>query len=352
MAPLAREIAARGRFDHQLLLTGQHPGLARHFGGLAENVVRELPYDPRGRTAARLRETLHALLCGHFRRETIDLVLVQGDTASALAGALAAHDCGIPLGHVEAGLRSHDLKQPWPEEGNRVVIDALATLLFAPTEAAAENLQRDWRVKGRIFVTGNTGIDALLQARRGAAPDPAAPRKTIFATCHRKENMGEPLRNVCSALRRLVEALPVEVVFPLHPNRHVRAEVEGLIGKMAHIHLVEPMEHQDSVALIERCWLVLSDSGGLQEEGPALGKPVLVLRNVTERAEAIGTSNIELVGTRTDRIIAAVTALIADPKRYARMARPAFPFGDGRAAPRIIDEVEGWLKQRSAAVAA
>lgn len=351
MAPLAREIAARGRFEHQLVLTGQHPGLARHFGGLAENAVRELPYDPRGRTAARLRETLHALLCGHFRRETIDLVLVQGDTASALAGALAAHDCGIAVGHVEAGLRSHDLKQPWPEEGNRVVIDALATLLFAPTEAAAEHLRREWRVKGRIFVTGNTGIDALLHARRGARPAAATPRKIIFATCHRKENMGEPLRNVCSALRQLVETLPVDIVFPLHPNRHVRAEVEALIGQTPHIRLVEPMEHEESVALIERCWLILSDSGGLQEEGPALGKPVLVLRNVTERAEAVGTANIELVGTEPDRILAAVAALIADPERYAIMARPAFPFGDGRAAPRIVDAIETWLKQRTAAAA-
>jgi UDP-N-acetylglucosamine 2-epimerase (non-hydrolysing) len=353
MAPVVRAIAARSRFDQQLVLTGQHKGLMPFFAGIAPGAVRELRYDPRGRTAPKLRESLHKVLCGHFQREQADLVLVQGDTASAFAGALAARDCGLPVGHVEAGLRSHDLRQPWPEEGNRVAIDALSDLLFAPTEAAANNLVLDRRVKGAIHITGNTGIDALFHARDAAPAQAEAGerkgRKTILVTCHRKENQGERARAVCAALKRLVRTLAVDVVLPLHPNRHVRHEIEGLLAGEPRIHLVEPLDHGAMVRLMDRSWLILTDSGGLQEEGPALGKPVLVLRDVTERGEAVETDNVELIGTDGDRIVAAVSALFRDGARYARMSRPSLPFGDGKAAPRIVDAVEAWLGARRSA---
>ena len=344
MAPVVREFRRRDGFVQQLVLTGQHEGLADFFD-LPADRVRELDYDPRGRRAARLRETLHAVLAAHRARERVDLVLVHGDTASAIAAALAAKDLGIPVGHVEAGLRSFDLKQPWPEEGNRMAIDALSDLLFAPTEAAAANLRADGRVKGQIHVTGNSGIDALFHALEGEA-QPVAVRepKRILATCHRKENQGAPTRAVCAALKRLVRELPVEVVVPLHPNRHVRQELVGLLEDVPGITLVEPLGYGEMVRLMARCWIILTDSGGLQEEGPALGKPVLVLRNVTERGEGLGGAGLELVGTDEERIVSAVRVLHDDPAHYARISRPSLPFGDGRAAPRIADAIENWLR--------
>lgn len=344
MAPVVRALAASPRLDQRLVLTGQHAGLAGMFGPVDGE---ELRFDPSGRSAVKLREALHRLLCGRFSRERADLVLVHGDTASAFAGAMAARDCGIPVGHVEAGLRSGDLRQPWPEEGNRMAIDALSDLLFAPTQIAVRNLEADWRVKGRIVLTGNSGIDALLETARDLPGEAhaAGARRLLLVTCHRKENQGAPLRRVCAALRRLVEALPLDVALPLHPNRHVRGEVEALLSGVPHVRLIEPLPYEEMVRLIARCWLILTDSGGLQEEGPALGKPVLVLRNTTERPEGLASGSVALVGTEEEAIVAGVSALFGDPERYAAMAQPSLPFGDGRAAPRIVAAIESWLAQ-------
>ncbi|HYG49148.1 MAG TPA: UDP-N-acetylglucosamine 2-epimerase (non-hydrolyzing) [Allosphingosinicella sp.] len=345
MAPVARALARRPGVEHQVILTGQHAGLAGYFDHPRQSVL-QLRFSPRGRTPEGLREALRAMLCGRFRRGPVDLVLVHGDTTSAVAGALAAQDCGIPTGHVEAGLRSHDLAQPFPEEGHRVAIDALAELLFAPTDTAADNLRREGRVSGRIWVTGNTGIDALLQARTRIAspvrPARSGGRRLILATCHRRENQGEPVRSVCEALKRMVRELPVRVAAPLHPNPLARRGVEHALAGAEHIELLEPLDHDGMVRLMASSWLILTDSGGLQEEAPALGKPVLVLREVTERPEALATGSLELVGTDPDRIVAAVSGLLADPARYARMARTAFPFGDGHAAERIAEAIEAW----------
>lgn len=347
MAPVARALARRATVDHRLVLTGQHRGLARHFD-LPSDRVGELDFDPRGLAQRGLRRALQALLGADFRRAPVDLVLVQGDTTSAVSGAWAARDCGIPLGHVEAGLRSFDLRQPRPEEGHRIVIDRLADLLFAPTEAAALNLRRQSGLKGRIWVTGNTGIDALLAVRARLGPRRPARRgrRLILVTCHRRENQGERVRAVCDALKRMVTALPVRIVVPLHPNRHVRRATEAALAGIARITLTEPLDYEAMVRLMDESWLILSDSGGLQEEAPALGRPLLVLREVTERPEALATGNIELVGTDPGRIVAAVAGLLADEAKYERMSRPAFPFGDGRAAERIADAIEAWLAER------
>jgi UDP-N-acetylglucosamine 2-epimerase (non-hydrolysing) len=351
MAPVVRALAARPKLDQRLVLTGQHSGLSSFFGGIGPENLHQLSYDPRGRTAPRLRESLHATLCDHLERQAADLVLVHGDTASAMAGAFAAHDCGLAIGHVEAGLRSFDLHQPWPEEGNRVVVDALAALLFAPTEAAARNLRADWRVKGTIHVTGNTGIDQLFHARdSGSSGDrdgARGERRLIVATCHRKENQGAGMRSVGAALQRLTETLPLEVVLPLHPNPHVRHAMTELLADRPHIHLVDPLGHEEMVRLMASAWLILTDSGGLQEEGAALGKPVLVLREVTERPEGLETANLMLVGTGEARIVEAVAALYREPELYAGMARPSLAFGDGKAAPRIVATIEQWLRHPS-----
>jgi UDP-N-acetylglucosamine 2-epimerase (non-hydrolysing) len=353
MAPVVRALAGCCGIDQQLVLTGQHRGLACFFRDLGAHCVCELPFDPKGRSAVKLREALHRVLCGHFQRTPADLVLVHGDTVSALAGALAARDCGLAIGHVEAGLRSFDIEHPWPEEGNRMVIDALSDLLFAPTELSAVNLRADWRVAGEIHVTGNTGIDALFHARGRCRPAPAgdAGRRTILVTCHRKENQGAAFEAIAGALKRLVRELPVEIVLPLHTNPHLRRAVTAQLGDEPHVRLVEALEHEEMVALMEASWILLTDSGGLQEEGPALGKPVLVLREVTERPEAMAGDGVALVGTDPARIFAAVAELLDDPDKLARMSVPSLPFGDGHAAPRIVAATEKWLARRRVRVA-
>jgi UDP-N-acetylglucosamine 2-epimerase len=345
MAPVARALAALRGVEHQVFLTGQHADLEGYFD-VPEANLRPLGFNPRDRNVESLRAALRALLCGRFQRRAIHLVLVHGDTTSAAAGALAARDCGIPLAHVEAGLRSFDLDEPWPEESHRVAIDALAELLFAPTEDAASNLRREPRVGGRIFVTGNTGIDALLRVERPARPRTPDERRTVLATCHRRENRGEPARAVCEAIKRMAAQLPVRVAAPLHLHPLARGPFETALTGIDHVELLQPQGHAAMVRLMDESWLILTDSGGLQEEAPALGKPVLVLRNVTERPEALATGNLELVGTDPDRIFAAVAGLVADPERYARMARPAFPFGDGHASERIAGAIGEWLAER------
>ena len=342
MAPVVSALATRPAIAQQVLLTGQHRGLAEAFPVAA---VDELGLDLRDRSVAELRETLTGAIAEYLAPVKPDLVVVQGDTTSALAGALAARKCGIAVAHVEAGLRSHQ-KDPWPEESNRVAIDALADILFAPTEAAAANLAAELRVTGSVHVTGNSGIDALLHARGpGAGPCPKAERKTILVTCHRRENQAETLARICVALKRLVAEMPVEIVFPLHPNRHTRLGIEAVLGGTPHITLTEPIPYPDMVRLMEASWLILTDSGGLQEEGPALGRPVLVMRGVTERIEA--PANVALVGTEPSAILAAVHRLLMDEVHYARMSRPALPFGDGHAAPRIAILIEDFIAGRT-----
>jgi len=337
MGPVIRALAARPAIDQRVLLTGQHRDLADMLDAADS---RQLSLDLREHSVAELRERLHEAIARDLSANPPQLVIVQGDTVSAIAGALAARDCGIPLAHVEAGLRSYE-PEPWPEEGHRVAIDAIADLLFAPTEAAAANLAAEG-VRGAIHVTGNSGIDALFDACGGdLTAELPRERKTILVTCHRRENRGTAFIRICKALRRLADAFPVEIVFAIHPNRHLKLVAEKELRGHPHVTLMGPLSHAEMVRQIRRCWVILTDSGGLQEEGPALGKPVLVMRDVTERTEA--PANVELVGTRPVKIIAAVNRLLMNEVHYARMAVPVLPFGDGQAAPRIAALVEHWL---------
>lgn len=350
MAPVVRALCDRPDLDPHVILTGQHEGLESAFSFLPRGSMETLGVDPAEQSPGEVREMIRDRLCARLDRHQDDLILVQGDTSSAAAGALAARERRIPLGHVEAGLRSFDRQQPWPEEDHRILIDELADLLFAPTETSARHLAAEPAVTGEVHVTGNSGIDALLEARAAIASVGLLPsvRRTILLTCHRRENRGAVLAGIAAACRRMVTALPVEIIVPLHPNVHVRSGVERLFGGAAHIRLIEPAGYAEMVALMERAWLIVTDSGGIQEEAPALGRPVLVLRDVTERQEALASDNAELVGTDPARLFAAVASLIADPGRYERMARPAFPFGDGRAAPRIADAIAAFLRRRPA----
>lgn len=275
-----------------------------------------------------------------------DLLIVQGDTSSALGAALAGFSAGIPVAHVEAGLRTHDPQLPWPEEEYRTAIDANAQLLFAPTDTAASNLRAE-AVAGEIHVTGNTGIDALLAVERGlpTAGPKAGQAPRLLITCHRRESWGEGLRSIALAAIELA-AGGAQCDFVLHPNPAVAESMIRLMSGKDRVSLLQPCSHRELIERIRAADLVLSDSGGIQEEAPALGAPLLVLREKTERPEGVETGNAILVGTAADRIVSEATRLLADREAFARMAEPSFPYGDGNSGPRIATIIEDWLERR------
>ena len=278
-----------------------------------------------------------------------DLLVVHGDTSSALGAALAGFTAQVPVAHVEAGLRTHDPQLPWPEEEYRTAIDANADLLFAPTEIAARNL-REEQVVGEIHVTGNTGIDALLSVEARLPPPSLhkceVPR--VLVTCHRRESWRHGLGSIAAALAELARGI-ARIDLVLHPNAHVAGGMRDLLSGVDGISLIPPCSHQQLVRRMRSSDLILSDSGGIQEEAPALGKPLLILREKTERPEGIATGNARLVGTDSGRIVAEASRLLSDPLALAAMSRRSFPFGDGRAAPRIAAIIEEWLERRSCA---
>ena len=357
MLPVISALEARARFRVVVCATGQHRDLVSPvlalFGRPADHDLGLMTEDqPLPALTARVLSAVSAVI-GETRP---DLVLVHGDTATALAAALAAFQARIPLGHVEAGLRSFDLARPWPEEGNRIAIDCLADLLFAPTEGAAQNLQREYGRRGRILVTGNTGIDALLSVVRRLDTDPALretvgralpaldpARRLILVTAHRRESFGGGLVGICRALAALAARGDVEIVWPLHPNPAVCGTVAAVLAGSTAVRLTEPVGYAEMVALMRRAALILTDSGGIQEEAPALGRPALVLRDITERPEALASGVVRLVGTDPARILAEAARLLDDAEAYAEAARPVFAYGDGRAAERIVAEIERWL---------
>ena len=273
------------------------------------------------------------------------LLIVQGDTSSAFGAALAAFNAAVPVAHVEAGLRSHDPRLPWPEEEYRIAIDREAQLLFAPTSGAAANLRAE-RVRGTIHVTGNTGIDALLAAesRLPARRLNERSKPVILVTCHRRESWRDGLDSIASGLRQLAEAGKCLIQFVVHPNPVVRARMEQALAGQANISFLEPCDHLELLTRLRDADLVLSDSGGIQEEAPTLGVPLLVLRDKTERPEGIASGNCRLVGTSTDQIVAETLRLLDDPVQLAAMSRRSLPYGDGRAAPRISAIIKEWLE--------
>ena len=352
MAPVIREIARRPGLRHIVCVTGQH----REMLDQALETFRIVPdHDLKLMSAAgRLGDLAGAALSGLtniLAHERPDLVLVQGDTASTLAGALATFYLGIPVGHVEAGLRTHDLAQPWPEEGNRRIVSAIARLHFAPTPGNRDNLLREGVPTDRIKVTGNTVIDALYWTRRrlAAAPPWRKPpfetrpnRKRILVTTHRRENFPR-LKSIWSAMTSLAARGDCDIVYPLHLNPSV-ASGEGEFGGVSGIRLVHPLDFISFVYLLERTDLILTDSGGIQEESTALGKPVLLMREVTERPEAVAAGTVRLVGTEAPRILAAANHLLDNGGTLAAMGRPSSVFGDGYAAARIADAIEEFGK--------
>ena len=268
------------------------------------------------------------------------LVLAQGDTTTVMTTALASFYRKIPFGHVEAGLRTHDFDCPWPEEMNRTVAGRLAALNFAPTEGARDNLLREGVPAERIHITGNTVIDALHMMAEKNFPvglDVPPERRMILVTAHRRENFGSRLVSVCAAVSELAQKHgELHFLFPVHPNPNVRQVVRQELGALSQVTLCEPLDYGPFVAAMKQSWLILTDSGGVQEEAPALGKPVLVLRDATERPEAVQEGVVELVGTTQRNIVDRVSALLDDSDAYRRMAKGNSPYGDGTAAERIV----------------
>jgi UDP-N-acetylglucosamine 2-epimerase (non-hydrolysing) len=291
-----------------------------------------------------------------------DVLLVQGDTTTCLAAAIAAFYAGVPVGHVEAGLRTGDIASPFPEEGNRVLVSRLARLHFAPTERSRDNLLAEGIPADRIFVTGNTVIDALLSVRTKATSEAGAGKldsalrrdwmagtRRVLVTGHRRESFGDGFVSLCSAIRDLAERhSDWRFIYPVHLNPNVREPVGRILGGLSNVALIEPLEYLPFVWLMDTTDVILTDSGGIQEEGPSLGKPVLVMRSVTERPEAVEAGTVMLVGTDKAKIVGGVESVLLDNALYARMARAHNPYGDGHAAARIVDILVDWATQRAA----
>jgi UDP-N-acetylglucosamine 2-epimerase (non-hydrolysing) len=364
MAPLVKQLKDTEGVDCFVCVTGQHRemldqvlalfGIRPHF---------DLNIMKRGQD---LYDVTTSILTG--MRDVLndgrpDVMLVHGDTTTTMAASLAALYQRIPIGHVEAGLRTGNMLSPWPEEANRTVTGALANMHFAPTERARHNLLAEGVADESISVTGNTVIDALLHVRERLAKDQnlaaavdrelpslAPDRRLILVTGHRRESFGSGFDQICSALTQIARAHPeVDLVYPVHMNPNVREPVTRLLTGIRNIHLIEPQDYLPFVRLMDRSYLILTDSGGVQEEAPSLGKPVLVMRTTTERQEAVDAGVVKLVGTDARRIVDGVSELLNDPDSYRAMTRGTNPYGDGHASERIVDSLmAGWVRALAA----
>lgn len=345
MCPLVLELARRPEIESLCCVTAQHREL---LDSVLECFGVTPDYDlnlmSRDQTLTDVTTRVLEGMQGVFADARPDVVLVHGDPTTAFAASLAAFYARIPVGHVEAGLRTWDRYSPYPEEMNRVLVGRLASCHFAPTDNNAANLRREG-ITENVFVTGNTVIDAMrYTVGDGGFSDPVlrgtdfASRRVIAMTCHRRENYGEPMEAIFTAVRRIAEDFPdVEVIYPVHPAPTVQNTARRLLGGMERIKLIDPLDAREMHRLMNRCRLVLTDSGGLQEEAPALGKPVIVARRETERPEAVAAGTVELAGVTEKGVYDSLYTLLTDEEKYARMARAVNPYGDGKACERIAD---------------
>lgn len=348
MAPVIKALQAAPWARCRVLATAQHrqmlDQMLEFFGVNADVDLNVMTADQR---LAELTGQLITRLDRTLAQERPDIVLAQGDTTTVFASALASFYLRIPFGHVEAGLRSHNLGSPFPEEANRVLAGHLSALHFAPTPRARANLLAEGIPDERIHLTGNTVIDALFTAAEMETPvgvplDPS--RRLILVTAHRRDSFGEPIRQICAAIRELHDRHPdVQVLWPVHPNPRVRPVVESMLQDEPRVQLCAPLAYGPFVTAMKKAYLILTDSGGVQEEAPALGKPVLVMRNESERPEALEAGVALLVGPHRERIVTEADRLLNDPAAYARLARGASPYGDGRAAARIVEAIGRFL---------
>ena len=346
MCPVVHHLRSLpGRFEVRVCVTGQHRAmLDQVLAAFAVVPDYDLNAMTPGQTLAESTSRILAALDRVMADQNHDLVLIQGDTTTTLCGALTAFYRQIPVGHIEAGLRTWNLRQPFPEEMNRVMASRLAALHFAPTEGAARNLKREGVPDAQVCVTGNTGIDAVLWVREaletgrlkgGEWPMLDASRKLIVVTAHRRESFGDGFERICQGLLRLARRGDVQIVYPVHRNPNVVDPVQRWLAGEPNILLMDPLDYVPFVDLMRRAYLLLTDSGGIQEEGPSLGKPVLVMRETTERPEAVEAGTAVLVGTDPERIYGQVVTLLESRQLYESMARTHNPYGDGTASVRI-----------------
>jgi UDP-N-acetylglucosamine 2-epimerase (non-hydrolysing) len=360
LMPVVRALRSHADLGVVVVSTGQHREMLNQvLATFDEAVDVDLDIMSAGQTLERLTSHVLESMSRVIAEVRPAVVVVHGDTTTAMASALAAFYAGVPVAHVEAGLRSHDLKRPWPEEFNRIAIDAIAELLFAPTEEAAQNLYRESHADRKILVTGNTGIDALLHVSdRVGSRLPVSvvlpnwsQQQVVLVTGHRRESFGDGFMRICEGLRLIAARPNVQIVYPVHLNPMVRNVVLRELSDFSNIHLLEPLPYSEMVALMGAAKLILTDSGGIQEEGPALGKPVVVMREVTERPEGVASGVVSLVGTDPLRIASEVLSLLDDEQLYMTRARRVFPYGDGRSAGRIVAALDDFCRGRSRFVA-
>ena len=349
MAPLVKELSRYEDLESICCLTGQHREM---LDSVMEIFQLQGDFDL---NIMEKRQTLSTITTKTLlgMEQVIDtcrpdMILVHGDTSTTFAGALAAFYHQIPVGHVEAGLRTYDKYSPFPEEMNRTLVGDIADLHFSPTRANAENLRREG-IRGEIFITGNTAIDAMGYTVKKDRPFQTAllnqldfaHRRVVVVTCHRRENYGKPMEEIMTAIGEMARTHPdVEVVYPVHLSPVVRECAQKYLAGKERIHLIDPVDVEEMHNLLAQCYLVLTDSGGLQEEAPAMGKPVLVLRRETERPEAIDAGTVRLAGTEEDEVYRLGSLLLEDPAVYGQMAHAVNPYGDGRACRRIADAIE------------
>lgn len=352
MAPVVAELERHpGRIASRTCLSGQHADMVAPLIDLFDlRVDHDLRLMRENQSLAYLTSAVLESVSRILAEDPCDLLLVQGDTTTSMAACLAAFYAGVPVGHVEAGLRTFDKLHPFPEEVNRRVIDAAADLFFAHTEAAKRNLLNEGVAEERIAVTGNTVIDALLDVAARPSDFPVSPlgqrlgasaKRTVLVTAHRRESFGGPFESICQGLKALALRYrdTIELVYPVHPNPNVRGVVTAALGGLDNVVLTDPLDYATLVQVMKRAHLVLTDSGGLQEEAPSLGKPVLVLRKVTERQEGVAAGTVRVVGTDAGDIVAAASRLLDDEAAYRAMAEKVNPYGDGTAAVRIVGRI-------------
>lgn len=361
MAPVVKALQSRSEIKTTVCVTAQHRQMLDQVLDLFDiTPAIDLNLMQANQDLADITSRALVGLRDSFRNVKPDAVLVHGDTTTALAAAMAAFYTGIPVGHVEAGLRTHDIHSPFPEEFNRQVISKVARWHFAPTVNSEKNLLDEGVAPESIHVTGNTVIDALLWTldRLGAdqghgqkiqqllnhlLPFKWQDQRFILMTGHRRENFGSGFIQICDAVRNLAQRYPdVHIVYPVHLNPNVREPVLSRLGNLSNVHLLDPLQYEPFSLLLSHCYFVLTDSGGIQEEAPSLGKPVLVMRQTTERPEAVEAGTVELVGTDVDHIVRACTRLIDEPAYYRKMSEAHNPYGDGHAANRIADLMVSW----------
>ncbi len=362
MAPLCHALSSHSdEFENVVCVTAQHRQMLDQALNVFEinphidlNIMKERQdlFDVTTSVLSNMKEVIY--------KNKPDLVLVHGDTTTAMASAMAAFYCNVPIGHIEAGLRTYDVLSPFPEEFNRQTVSSISKWHFAPTETSAANLIREGVSSERIFITGNTVIDALLWVLKRIESDAQLKDRLhaliesrckfdwvgsrfILVTGHRRENFGDGFLQICKAIKALAERYPaLHFVYPVHLNPNVRQPVLSLLQRLPNVHLIEPLDYEPFVLLMKHCWAVLTDSGGIQEEAPSLGKPVLVMREFTERPEAVEAGTVRLVGADFDKIVGKVSELVDNQEIYAEMSRAHNPYGDGEACSRILEAMRSF----------